>query len=146
MSLKKLTDINNNDIQVESAIKDAKGQTIHSTYVTKSELQTACDQISIHIDDNSGDTAIYFTIWGNKATFENMTITELLTYLYTKKQVFTASLLIYEDGQLWCTLNNITVSNDTYTFSLTDIDSGSGHNLLFDSTCLFEITFASDLV
>ena len=37
MSLKKLKDYANNDIQVESAIKDAKGQTIHSTYATKSE-------------------------------------------------------------------------------------------------------------
>lgn len=43
MSLKKLTDINNNDIQVESAIKDAKGQSIHSTYQEKLTTTSVSD-------------------------------------------------------------------------------------------------------
>lgn len=145
MSLKKLKDYENNDIQVESAIKDAKGQTIHSTYATNSKLQTACDQIMIEISDNAGNGTIYFIIWGNKSTFENMTITQLLSYLYTKQQVFTAPLWIFSDGQTWYTLYGITFSNDTYTFSLSE-NFNITVTLYFDSTCNFTITFASDLV
>lgn len=38
MSLKKATDYLNNDLQVDSALKDARGQVIHKTYQKKGEL------------------------------------------------------------------------------------------------------------
>lgn len=57
MSLKKLTDINNNDIQVDSAIKDAKGQNIHSTYQEK--LTTS------NVSDGTIDKSIGFDTNGN---------------------------------------------------------------------------------
>lgn len=51
MSLKKLTDINNNDIQVESAIRDSQGNQINLTYAKKDELTYILDLGEVFYDE-----------------------------------------------------------------------------------------------